>query len=183
MRASCFVLAIVVVACSKQEAPGVHPDPKATPTVAPTEAPKPAPSPTPDNTCKADKDCVLSCAKGAVAADWYKAWDKKDECEDGCSSKGMSTRCTKGECVAYEMSGGISAGCTLTTSSQWKCTKDEDCTMSCARGAVNATWYAAWDKSGECKDGCAEMNTAHCLHGGCFAVGPSAKLGAECSRR
>jgi hypothetical protein len=67
---------------------------------------------------------------------------------------------------------------------QWACEKDVDCTISCAKGAVNQKWWDAWDKSGECKDGCAELNKARCEDGGCIAVDSnSGKPNPGCTRQ
>jgi hypothetical protein len=59
---------------------------------------------------------------------------------------------------------------TAAVDERWRCKKDEDCRISCAKGAVSKAWYEAWGKSGECKDGCEELNVARCIDFGCVAV-------------
>jgi hypothetical protein len=52
---------------------------------------------------------------------------------------------------------------------RFACTRDEECRLSCAYGAVSATWYAAHARQ-ECKDGCASAGeSARCLAGSCVA--------------
>jgi hypothetical protein len=71
-----------------------------------------------------------------------------------------------------------------TPPAKFACTTDKDCFMSCGAGAVSAKWWDAWDKNGECKDGCAEMNVAKCTEGRCLAYDyNSGKLNAGCSNR
>jgi hypothetical protein len=181
-----------LLACSRPDAPAPRPDPVVATTTATTAAPPPAPTSTAgpaglpgDTYCGADGDCVLSCLAGAVNADWYRAWDKKGECDDGCASKGMGARCVDHACEAHDKSDAGVAQCTHTASvpAQWACTKDADCFMSCGKGAVSRAWWEAWDKSGECKDGCAEMNVAKCTKVGCMAFDASGKTQMSCTRR
>lgn len=55
--------------------------------------------PGPAHRCQRDDECQLSCTFGAVNTAWY-ALAPRDECRDGCASKGMSSRCEDGRCVA-----------------------------------------------------------------------------------
>ena len=70
------------------------------------------------------------------------------------------------------------------TPAKYACAADADCFMSCGAGAVSKKWWDAWDKSGECKDGCAEMNVAKCRDGRCLAFDyNSGAPNAGCSNR
>lgn len=70
------------------------------------------------------------------------------------------------------------------TPAKYACATDTDCFMSCGAGAVSKRWWDAWDKSKECKDGCAEENVAKCRDGRCLAFDySSGALNAQCSNR
>lgn len=61
--------------------------------------------------CNDDSDCILSCSKGAINRSSYKP--SNDECEDGCSGKGMSVHCIKHLCEAFSRDGKKEKSCTL----------------------------------------------------------------------
>jgi len=54
--------------------------------------------------CRADSDCMNSCALGAVNAHWYQVKESSiPECEDGCANQvAAPPRCIDGFCVAYQ---------------------------------------------------------------------------------
>jgi hypothetical protein len=63
--------------------------------------------------CKANNECGLSCEQGAVNLEWYRQWRAKHlDCDDGCSSVGMSARCVKHRCAAFSHDDSPDAGCT-----------------------------------------------------------------------
>ena len=64
------------------------------------------------HSCAVDYDCRLSCNHGAVNLRWYTANRRRiQECKDGCSSKGMTARCVRGICTAFQR-GQVVPSCT-----------------------------------------------------------------------
>ncbi len=61
--------------------------------------------------CQIDNDCILSCSQGAINRSSYQSL--VDECEDGCSSKGMTVHCVNHLCVAFRFDGKKEESCTL----------------------------------------------------------------------
>lgn len=61
--------------------------------------------------CNSDSDCILSCSKGAINRSTYNPSD--EECEDGCSGKGMTAHCIKHLCEAFNRNGKKEKSCTL----------------------------------------------------------------------
>ena len=61
--------------------------------------------------CQTDSDCTLSCREGAI----NRSYSKKitDDCEDGCSSKGMKAQCIHYLCEAFRWDGKKEESCTL----------------------------------------------------------------------
>lgn len=53
--------------------------------------------------CATDRDCMNSCAHGAVSKTWYmRNQQSLQECEDGCADQvAAPPRCESGGCVAY----------------------------------------------------------------------------------
>lgn len=94
-RALVVCLLALSAACSRNAA-------TSDPATAPLPETKAAPEPPKTDrwTCGADADCVLSCAYGAVNRAWADA-NIKQECDDGCASKGIVARCEAGGCVAF----------------------------------------------------------------------------------
>jgi len=66
--------------------------------------------------CRADADCLNSCAWGAVSAAWYARAQQEpgfSECKDGCSNQiSAPPRCESGGCVAYQRDPRGNAGIT-----------------------------------------------------------------------
>jgi len=131
----------------------------------------------PEFACAADGDCLNSCNHGAVNATWYaERYPGGERCEDGCTSKGTEpARCIDGLCVAFRL-GQRSEECTRRAAEvipgpgpAHACAADDDCSVSCAYGAVNREWYSySVDPAGECKDGCASKGaSAKCEDGTC----------------
>lgn len=106
-----FALLATLAACAPEPGPAPVPSPSARPSAeAPAARPSARPQAPDGHACSAAADCVLSCEWGAVRADWYAG--RKETCEDGCSSKGMTTRCEGGRCVAYGRDGARADDCT-----------------------------------------------------------------------
>ena len=64
--------------------------------------------------CKADGDCMTTCAQGAINASWYEA-NKKGlgACKDGCTRKGTKpARCIEGICTRIGRDNKPDASCT-----------------------------------------------------------------------
>ncbi len=68
--------------------------------------------------------------------------------------------------------------------SQWTCTKDADCTQTCALGAVNLEWLRAHKDADACEDGCSWKGTqVGCRDGGCVTLTKDGDIDRECTRR
>lgn len=68
--------------------------------------------------------------------------------------------------------------------SQWTCTKDADCTQTCALGAVNLEWLRAHEDADACEDGCSWKGTqVACRDGGCVTLTKDGDIDRECTRR
>jgi hypothetical protein len=156
----------------------------------PAPAPSASASPASAHACAGDGDCTNSCAHGAVNLRWWQAqYPGGEGCEDGCTSKGTDPpRCEAGACVAYAF-GKRAPECTRVErpvpsepGPAHRCQTDADCRMSCSYGAVNKGWYERESGLSECKDGCAEGNTARCRGGLCTAMAGST-VDAHCTRR
>lgn len=101
------MLACLLVACSSKSSPSPAPNPPGPTQPKPAQPSQPAPKPSPLTdpsrwNCTADKDCINSCAAGAVNAAWY-ATANVPECEDGCDNQVTAApRCISGSCVAFQ---------------------------------------------------------------------------------
>ncbi|MEM6989688.1 MAG: hypothetical protein AAF721_04305 [Myxococcota bacterium] len=62
--------------------------------------------------CASDKDCVQTCALGAVNGAWIAKNPNADDCDDGCGWKSGMTACRDSECVTLDNDGNIDASCT-----------------------------------------------------------------------
>jgi hypothetical protein len=99
-----LALAIVVIlGCSSSSSPTPGPSPGPRPSPSPGPSPKQNPRTDPGRwACATDKDCINSCAAGAVNAAWY-ATAHVEECEDGCDNQVTAApRCIAGSCVAFQ---------------------------------------------------------------------------------
>ena len=68
--------------------------------------------------------------------------------------------------------------------SQWICERDEDCTQTCALGAVNAGWLEANPNADDCDDGCYwNHDRVRCRDGGCVTVDAEGNIDRTCTRR
>lgn len=129
--------------------------------------------------CNTDRDCIASCAHGAVNTSWLsRNYPGGELCEDGCTSKGTDPpKCEANSCVAYRF-GAPDPPCTNTNnpidhSPGWahRCKSDNDCTVTCAYGAVNAAWLSSLTEPADCKGGCTAKGWAppKCQEGMCVA--------------
>lgn len=67
---------------------------------------------------------------------------------------------------------------------RWKCTKDEDCTQTCALGAVNAEWIAANPNEDTCDDGCGwKHGMEACRDGECVTLDKDGNIDGGCTKR
>ena len=136
--------------------------------------------------CASDAECVANCALGAISLRWWRKnrASYSDTCEDGCASKGLVPRCSKGKCTTVKTGDGkerLLGDCTEKPippgdpDLPYRCQNNADCTLSCA-GALNAEWYRIHHPHlSECKDGCATkgVGPVQCLGGLCTARTPT----------
>jgi hypothetical protein len=67
---------------------------------------------------------------------------------------------------------------------QWRCTKDDECTQTCALGAVNIEWLRAHENADACDDGCSWKGTqVACRDGGCVTLTKDGDIDRDCTRR
>ena len=64
--------------------------------------------------CQEDRDCVTTCAQGAVNREWYEVERAKlVGCDDGCANQEADRpRCIGGTCVAFDEDGTQRPSCT-----------------------------------------------------------------------
>ena len=67
---------------------------------------------------------------------------------------------------------------------RWKCDKDEDCTQTCALGAVNREWMTAHPDEDTCDDGCGwKHGMEACRDGECVTLDKDGNIDASCTKR
>jgi hypothetical protein len=76
-----------------------------------------------------------------------------------------------------EPSGGVDEA-------QWRCREDDECTQTCALGAVNATWLQTHADADTCDDGCGwKSDAVACRDGGCVTLTTEGGIDPSCTRR
>jgi hypothetical protein len=171
LAAAALLVGTAAPACKKT----TDPEPPPTETAAPRPAPaRPTPRDDPRFTCREDRDCVATCALGAVSRAWWRRHGAPyTGCEDGCASKGYFARCIQRACVTFRRHNGTVsrvAHCTFRPlprprprpprrpthpAGAYRCRADADCVGTCASGALNRAWYEKHEQQlRRCRDGC-----------------------------
>lgn len=67
---------------------------------------------------------------------------------------------------------------------QWACTKDGDCSQTCALGAVSRTWLADHRDADTCDDGCGwRSGSIACRDGECVTLTDDGDIDENCTKR
>jgi hypothetical protein len=174
---------LLLPGCDRAPAPDPKVAAKPVPTAKAPATPELTAKPDPTATsadrlgCTANAECTASCRHGAVSRAWHTAtYPGGEACEDGCTSKGTEPpRCENRACVAYR-AGARDPLCTALDvdpipgpGPAHRCDADEQCTLSCARGAVNTAWLS-WHAEAECRDGCTGAGAGPPRSGACRRV-------------
>ena len=71
----------------------------------------------------------------------------------------------------------------VTDADRWRCTKDEDCTQTCALGAVSAAWIKAHPEADSCDDGCGwKWGKQACRDNECVTLDENGGIDPSCTK-